>query len=187
MSRLISFVLLIILFGASTVSGQEYKDSIQVQFLRYTECLINKDFSASAEYLNPNFFKIIPKSKLVEVMENAFNNPVVELSLKAPKVVSIDNSKSIKGEHYAKLKYSNNMVIRYKESNEDRDVEEEMETLQSTFGEKNVTYDAAANSYTIFVTKEVIANSKDQRRWTFVVLEERQKPLLEKFIPKEML
>lgn len=111
----------------------------------------------------------------------------MELSMKAPKVVSIDNSQSIKGEHYAKFKYSNNMVVRYKDNDEERDVVEEMETLQSTFGEENVTYDAAADNYTIFVTKEVIANSKDQRRWTFVVLEERQKPLLEKFIPKELL
>ncbi len=186
MFRIFSIVLLMFVCTAN-IYAQEYKDSIQAQFLRYTESLKNKDYIGSAEYINPNLFKIIPKARLVQAMENAYNNPQLEFDMKEAKIVSIDDSREIKGEHYAKFRYSNYLVIRYKEQDdEERDVEEEMESFQSTFGEKNVTYDADADSYTVFVTKEVIANSKDLRRWTFVVLEDRQKPMLEKFIPKEL-
>ena len=59
--------------------------------------------------------------------------------------------------------------------------------LIKQFGQNNVSYDAAIDTYKIFVVKDVIANSKDKQNWTFVVIEEKQKPILEKFIPKELL
>ena len=55
------------------------------------------------------------------------------------------------------------------------------------FGQNNVSYVAANETYKIFVVKDVIANSTDKQSWTFVVVEEKQKPILEKFIPKELL
>ena len=59
--------------------------------------------------------------------------------------------------------------------------------LENQFGQDNVIYDFSTESYRIFVIKNVIADSKDKNNWTFVVVEDRQKPILEKFMPKELL
>jgi hypothetical protein len=59
--------------------------------------------------------------------------------------------------------------------------------LINQFGENNVTYDTSTDIYNIFVVKDVVANSTDKQHWTFVVVEEKQKLILEKFIPKELL
>ena len=186
MSRLI--LVFVILTFSSRLSAQSYKDSIEAQFLRYTNLLINKEFAKSTDYMNQEFFKIFSKAQMIALIEKTYNNPEINFSIDNPVVISVGNSKMINKTNYVKLQYSNYMNIRFKsDEKETPDTASTKMALQAQFGEDNVKYIQSTDTYRIFVVKNVIADSKDMRNWTFVVVEDKQKPILEKFIPKELL
>ena len=182
------FIVFVSFAFSTTLSAQAYKDSIQAQFLRYTNLLIKKDFAKSTEYINPGFFQIIPKPQLIAVLEKAYNNPVLDFNIENPVIVSIGDSKVINGDTFVKMQYSNFLKMHFK-SNDGKvqDTAATKAALINQFGQNNVSYDTATDIYKIFVVKDVIANTTDKQNWTFVVVEEKQKPILEKFIPKELL
>ena len=186
MFRLILISLLVAF--SNILFAQSYKDSIEVQFLHYTDFLVKKDFAKSADYINPGFFKIIPKAQLITVIEKTYNNPALDFNIEKLAIVSIGDMKIIDNHNFVKLQYSNYLSIHFKNDDEKKqDTALTKKALQVQFGQDNVTYDTSTDTYKVFVIKNVIANSIDSRNWTFVVIEDKQKPILEKFIPKELL
>jgi len=182
MSKLI--LLICSVFIIQVTNGQDYKDSIKNQFMYYNDLIVKKDFPASFEYINPGLFNLVPKEQLLQIMDQTFNNPDIEIKLAAPKILSIDDSLQIKQMSYVKLKYSGKLDMRFVAA---RDSTEMLNAFGAQFGKENVKYDPATQFYTIQLIKNVVANSKDGKNWTFVDVEEKQKEMLEKFIPKELL
>lgn len=177
------FLLLVI-----TSEAQDYKDQIRADFTKYVTHLAQKEFPQSMDYMNPAFLKVVPKDKLIEVMEKTFNNPEIEIELDSTEIMSVDDKKLIKGENFAKLKYTNLLRMKFNaEGKEKINTDETFANLKEQFGEENVRFDKTSEFFTIRVYKNVVANSKDLQRWTFVVVEERQKSILVKFLPEEML
>lgn len=186
MQRLI--LIFTFLVFSTVLFAQPYKDSIKVQFSRYTDLIVNKEFSRSAEYINPEFFKIVPKAQLIAIMEKTFDNPELDFKVENPVILSIGDNNRIEGNNFVKLQYSNFLSMHFKQNNEvKQDTALTKKALEAQFGQDNVTYDSTTDTYKIFVIKNVIANSTNMRKWTFVVVEEKQKQILEKFIPKELL
>lgn len=177
-----------VLFLSATIHAQAYKDSIRNQFLDYSGLLSKKELAKSMDYMNPGIFRIIPKDQLLAGIEQAYNNPEMDFEVEMPTITAVEDSKVINGQHYAKLRYSGYLKMRFVDADGgEQDTAMLKGLLQGQFGENNVTYDAATGFYRILAQKKVIANSPDARKWTFAVVEEKQKPLLEKFIPKELL
>jgi hypothetical protein len=182
------FIFFVSFAFSTTLSAQAYKDSIKAQFLRYTNLLINKEFAKSTDYINPGYFKLIPKPQLVDAIEKTFNSSAFDFGIENPVVVSVGDSKVINGHNFVKMQYSNFQKVHFKSSDSKVvDTAAVKAAFIKQFGQNNVSYDAASDNYKIFVIKDVIANSTDKRNWTFVVIEEKLKPVLEKFIPKELL
>ena len=177
-------ILLALILSISTVAfSQAYKDSVKAQFSRYTDLLINKKFAQSMDYMNPGFLKMIPKEQLTAALNQVFNNPEMQFKMEQPKIVSVGDNQVINNQNYVKLKYSHYLSMRFKEK---QDTAVMKQAFGQQFGEENVSYNAATDTYKFFIVKDVIANSTNQRKWTFVVVEEKQKPLLQQFIPKEL-
>ncbi|ULQ57765.1 hypothetical protein KJS94_06085 [Flavihumibacter rivuli] len=175
-------------FSLLTASSQDYKEDLKRQFLRYTEHLSKKEFPQAVEYINPDMFTILPKAQLINVMEQAFNNKEVAFDFQPPSFLAINDKQTIKGIDYVKFEYTNIMEMKYKSGEiAPKDSTMMLGLLQGQFGEENVSYNTQKDSYAVKVFKKVIANSKDTKNWKFLVIEERQKPLLEKIIPKELL
>ena len=186
MFRLVLITLL--LAFSNSLIAQIYKDSIEVQFLRYTELLVKKEFAKSTDYINPGFFKIIPKAQLITVIEKTYNNPALDFTIEKPSIVSIGNIKTFGDNNFVKLQYSNYLSMHFKnDDGKKQDIPLTQKALRVQFGQDNVSYDELTDTYRIFVIKNVVANSIDMHNWTFLVVEEKQKPILEKFIPKEFL
>jgi hypothetical protein len=183
-----AFLFLCSLFLSAPLLAQAYKDSIRSQFLRYTGLLMQKEFARSTEYMNPAFFKIVPKEQLITVMEKTYNNPDMDFTIEAPDITSVGDSRLINGAHFAAVQYTNYLTLHYRTPDgKPMDTTRLKGALQAQFGEGNVSYIPATDSYRVFARKKVVANSADRKKWTFVVVEERQKPILERFIPKELL
>jgi hypothetical protein len=183
-----SVILMLSILCAGNVHAQAYKDSVRQQFLRYTDLLIKKDFSRSMDYMNTDFLKIFPKEQLVLLMEKTYNNPQLSFSIENPTILSIADNRLIGSRNYVKLQYSNYLKLHFASHPEKKlDTAATKKALETQFGQANVKYDGKTNTYRILVIKNAIADSKDKQRWTFVVVEDKQKPILEKFIPKELL
>ena len=179
---------LLMIVTSHQLHAQAYKDSIQQQFLRYTVHLMNKEFAQSVDYINPDFFTIVPKAQMIQLIEQVYNNPEMEFEIDSPRIASIEDKVSINNTYYTKLKYANNLFIKYGElTTAAKDTALMVQMLQQQFGRDQVSYNPATLFYKISVTKNVVANSKDNLHWTFVVIEEKQKPILEKFLPKQLL
>jgi hypothetical protein len=179
---------LLLLCISFLVQGQTYKDDIRTQFLDYTDLLIKKDFSKSIDYLNPDFLKITTKDQLLMVMEKTYNNPSLGFEISKPTIISVDDKTSIDGREYVKFGYSNYLTLHFiTEDGKVQDTALTKKALENQFGQNNVTYNSQTDQYKIQVFKKVIADSKDNEKWTFVVVEEKQKSILEKILPKELL
>lgn len=169
-------------------NAQSYKDDVKKQFLEYANLLVKKDFAGSVEYLNPAFLTIVPKAQLVKVLEQTYNNPNIDFNIEQATVLSVEDKKKIAGQDYVNLRYSNYLNMHFKSPEGKRiDTAAVKTRLETQFGQGNVTYNSQTDFFHILVFKNVVANTADNKKWTFVVVEDKQKPMLEKILPKELL
>lgn len=61
------------------------------------------------------------------------------------------------------------------------------EALQAQYGQGNVAYDASTDTYKVVGIENVIANSIDKGKWTFISVDGKKSALVQKIIPKELL
>lgn len=186
-------IVFIIVFNVS-LNAQDYKKNIEVDFNDYLNYIVNKDFEKSLNYISEDFYKIIPKQQLLLIMEQTFNNPDVVIEIKNPKILEIKEYEKIENKYYSFLTYSNQMNIKMKsdENESEEEKKESIELMKSmyeiTFGKGNVYFDEKTNFFEIKVVKNVYAISLDGlSNWKFVVIEKKQKPLLEKVLPKTLI
>jgi hypothetical protein len=121
--------LLTILFLTICTIGiaQDYKENIKSEFTEYLNALVNKEFEKSFEYIAPEFFEIVPKSQMIKLMEQTFNNPTMEIEIKNPKILTINDSEIIENKYYSQLTYSNQMNFKMNSEEEETDDEKKNE------------------------------------------------------------
>lgn len=182
------FLIACVLFISQYAGAQAYKDSIRNQFMAYNDLLLKKEFAASLDYVNPGILSVAPKEQLISMMEQTFNNPAVEIKLSKPEMKSIEDSQRIDNMTYSTFQYAGSLSMRMlSEEGKKQDSSVTLAALGNQFGGENVKYDASTGFYHVKVIKKVVANSTDAKNWTFLVIEEAQKSVLEKFVPKELL
>ena len=186
-----SFLFLII---SSTGNAQDYKKTIEIEFNEYLNSIVNKNFAKSMNYVIPEFFEIIPKSQMIKLMEQTFNNPSMEFELKNPKILSINDAQKIEEKFYSLLSYSNQMNMKILNEGEETEDEKKMRigltqlSFEKNFGSENVKYNKETDFFEILVEKQVYTISQDGKTdWKFLVIEKKQKVLLEKLLPKELV
>ena len=182
--------------GASkkVTTNSKSQEVIRTDFTNYLDAIINREFSKAMDYVLPEFFEIFPKDQMIKAMEQTFETPGMTIELSDPKILNIGETSSIENSYYSKLKYSNTMRIKIESEDEETAEEKEMSSnimllaFEQQFGKGNVTYVAETEFYEVYSEKEVIAISADGLAdWKFLVIEERQKFILEKLVPKELL
>jgi hypothetical protein len=184
----------ILFLTISTIGiAQDYKNELKKEFNDYLSTIVNMEFEKSMEYIIPEFFEIIPKSQMIKVMKQAFNNPGMEIEIKNPKIIEVKDKKEIENKYYSLLTYSNQMNMKI--DGEDEETEDEKTTrinltklsLESTFGSENVEYNKETEFFEIQSQKDVYGISKNgENNWKFLVVEKKQKMILEKLLPKEL-
>ncbi|MEZ4847302.1 MAG: hypothetical protein R3B93_01440 [Bacteroidia bacterium] len=199
MNKILSIFAMIILISSCGTSKKaktliENQNTIRIDFNNYLEAITNKEFSKSMDYIVPEFFEIFPKEQMIKVMEQTFNNPEMEFELKEPKILEIGKIKKVNERFYSKLRYSNLMNMKFKGEEEETEEEKKMRnnlmklSFEQTFGSENVEYNSEADFFQIYSEKEVIAISDNGKtEWKFLVVEEKQKFILEKLVPEEVI
>jgi len=112
--RIIKKTLVIVFLQVSTTAFcQDNKKEIELKFNEYLNSMINKDFEKSMNYISDDFFKIVPKSQMILLLEKTFNNPDLEFKLREPKIIEIKDIELIDNKYYSLLKYSNKMDMKF--------------------------------------------------------------------------
>jgi hypothetical protein len=173
---------------------QPYKNEIAKEFSAYTQAIVDRKFDVAAEYIHPDFFEILPKKSIISLMEMPYKMPNIEIEIVDPKVLSVGDAEQVEDRYYAMITYSNLMKIKVG-TDEPETAEEKAERMrllkmsyQNKFGADNVHYNEETEFFEILITKKVIAISDDgQTGWKVIEGEKKQKSILGKVIPKEIL
>ena len=118
MKKNIYLILVFLLFSCSTTnkSGNiKYKDVIKSDFTQYLNLLINQEFEKSTEYILEDFFEIIPKRTMIDILENNFNNPDFKTEFDNPKIIKIKDAEFIDNKYYSVISYSLITKINFKD------------------------------------------------------------------------
>jgi len=190
-------LLTIILLTISTLAfSQDYKKDIESKFLEYNSYIINQDFMKSKDFVPQEFYEIVPKEQMILLLEKTFNNPEIEYKLKGPQIIDISEKEQVEGKYYSLIKYSSpmNMKFKNKEQQEETETERKLRmnliklSFEKSFGSGNVKYNEETGFFEINAQKQAYAISKDGiTDWKFLVVESKQKFILEKLLPKQLV
>lgn len=189
------FVLILLVFVSVAAQAQDSK-IVTEQYMAYSKLIIEKNFEKGFDYLNEGIFEIAPRDQMMQVMDQTFNNPELTVEMTMPEVSDFSTAKKIEAKYYIKFKSLNvvrmrmNTLINPEKTAEENKAMIDMlkQSFESKFGAGNVSYDEKTNFFSLKATKPVIAASTDKKNWKFITVDsDEMKPMLESFIPKELL
>ena len=193
MTKIKQITVFLLLLTSSSAFAQDYKNNIDTDFTDYVNLLINQDFEKSMDYIPEAFFDILPKETLIAVLKKTFNNHDMQIELKDPKILKIQDVRKIEGKYYSELTYSNimnmKMIGEEDESEEDKELRISLtkRAFEKTFDKNNVSYDEETEFFSIYVVKDVYAISNNgETEWKFLTIEKNQKEVLKTILPKKL-
>ena len=171
--------------NTTKLQTEAYKTNIKTDFTEYINLVKNQAFEKSMDYLYEPFFEIMPKEKVIEMLERTFNDTAISISFGASEILNVKNYKKINEEFYSLLSYSSITNMKF---NTEMKNEFMLHAYQLQFGKKNVKYNNSTNTYEIYVEKKVYAISDNGKtNWTFLTINKYQKDLLRKLLPKQIV
>lgn len=192
LARLLTFILFILLSINSV--AQDYKASIKQRFAEYSALMVAHEFDKSLDYVPEAIFTVVPRPQLVTLFAQVFNNKDMEVKMISFNIKEISDSRKIDSCYYANIKYTSVMSMKIN-SDTTESSEVKVNRLSMTkaafanaFGSDNVKLDETTETFTISPTKSSWAISKNgQDGWKFVNVEPKQRLLMEKILPKELI
>ncbi|GIL21759.1 MAG: hypothetical protein BroJett042_02720 [Bacteroidota bacterium] len=183
------FMLAAFLWAVATYA-QDSKEAIR-QFNSYSQLVLDKEFDKALDYVHEGIFEIAPREQMKAILEQTLNNAMIEVEMTLPEVKGISEIKSIENTHYFKFLSKSLVKMRFSPQaigEGEAAINRVKQGLVTQFGEANVLYDNATRFFHVTAVKPVIASTADKKGWKFVTIDSEQLiPMLEKFIPKEIL
>lgn len=189
------FVVLFFLIVGALSNAQNKNLNIDKDFIDYNELILNKDFERAVEYVPQDFFKLIPKEQMVIFMGQALNNPDLEIIADAPQDIKYDDAVLIQDKYYSIITYFYNLKMKFNDLELTGDKEEDKQNisltmigLEQSFGEGNVIFNSETNFFEIHAIKKAVGISENgNSEWRFLVVEENQKPVLNKIFSPQVM
>ncbi|WP_111672077.1 hypothetical protein [Algoriphagus litoralis] len=190
-------ILILLLLVSNFTFGQsekDYKENLNSDFHEYNELILKQEFDKALDFMLPEFFEIIPKSQMILLMKQVYNNPDLEFEAEKPKDIEYGEPKKIEAKYYSEITYSYDIKMKFN-TIEERDDEEQNKlnrnllklSLEKTFGSGNVEFNEETEFYEIHSIKNAFGISENgMSDWKFIVVEPQQKFILEKILPKEL-
>lgn len=173
-----------------TTYAQNSKEAIK-QFNDYSQLVLDKQFDKALDHVHEGIFEIAPREQMKAILEQTLNNDMMEVEMSMPEVQGVSAIKKIENTHY--LKFISKNIVKMRFSTQaigegEAAINQVKQGLVAQFGEANVAYDNTTRFFSVTAIKPVIATSVDKKDWKFVTIDSEQLiPMLEKFIPKEIL
>ncbi len=188
-NKVIKALFLFLSFTAITWA-QSPKETIKSDFTKYWELLKETEFDKALDYVLPEFFEIVPRDQMLTMLEQTLKDPQVEIRFKEARVQDPQDVEEVEGRFYALFSYTSVMSMRLNVEGEANTMNPEATkaALEQSFGSGNVVYDEKDKSFQITSDKKVWAISENGKdTWKFLAIEQQQRPILEKLLPKSLL
>jgi len=189
------FVVLFFLIVGALSNAQNKNLNIDKDFIDYNELILNKDFERAVEYVPQDFFKLIPKDQMIIFMGQALNNPDLEIIADAPQDIKYGEAVLIQSKYYSIITYFYNLKMKFNDLELTGNQEEDEQSisltkiaLEQSFGEGNVIFNSETNFFEIHAIKKAVGICDDGNLdWKFLVIEQNQKPFLDKIFSPEVV
>lgn len=187
--------LLISLVFAQFILLAQKDSTLERRLAEFMQVNDQMDLDKVLDYTYPKLFTIVPRTQMLEALQNTFDNENVSVQLDSLSITNVYPVFKSENGSYAKVMYSMIMIMAFKENKEDSLTAEKkkerddfmLSTLSEQYGEGNVSIDPTTGSLKIKVVSPMVA-AKDQhaKKWNFVNLKEND-PLTNRLFSKEIL
>lgn len=190
-------ILILCLLVSNLTFGQKdetYKTNLNNDFVEYNDLMLKQDFEKAMDFMLPEFFEIIPKTQMIILMKQVYNNPDIEFKADKPKNITYSFPNKIEEKFYSEIKYSYDIQMKLNSIKKSENEEENQLTrnlirlnFEKTFGSGNVKYNKETEFYEIKSIKKAYGISKNGiSDWKFVIVDKKRKFILEKILPEEL-
>lgn len=185
-------IVLSLLFSCNSTKNIKvnYKNEIASNFTQYLNFNSKQDYEKSVEYIVDDFFKIIPKKTMIEILHRNSEKSGVFIKMKNPKIINIGNEKNIDNKNYSLISYSVTIEMKSNELKGKNTTEKKryIDVITQNFGAKNVKFIDETSTFEIYSKRYSFAISKNGKTdWKFLAIDKNENYILEKIIPKDFL
>ena len=176
-------ILVLICFVITTTHAQKHlKQHFEKDIISYTNAFNNKEWNKVTQMMYPPMFEMMSKEKMIFALEQ-MDNLGVKMTTDFRSIDKISNVVENGKEKYCKIQYYG--VISVKLSGLMSQGSELLKPqFVQEFGEKNVKYNKASNSFTIQAHREMIAvANKTSSIWKYIDVNSPQAKGLKRLIP----
>jgi hypothetical protein len=176
-----SFILCAVLLTSALTGQAVINPGIQSALNGFIEQSNKKDWDKAFEYLYPKLFNKVPKQDLVDLMvgmeADGLSLNMEDVRITSTSVPVVDGK-----ETFVRVEYDANMTVDitaggiYDYPKSAMAIEQQ---FQSTYGERNVKYDADNKSYKVIAHKAMMAVQGDDQTWKLVEINMDQPALME--------
>jgi hypothetical protein len=188
MKRLSFFCLAVILFISAT--AQQKDKELEARLNDYIAQTKNLNFDKLMEYVHPNLFKVIPKDQMREAMRGVFENEVLKISIDSFSILQMSPAYTYQSSIYRKIDYFISMNLRLNDSSILKDTSQRypfIAQMKDGFPGANINYVESGNYLNIDTRKIMLGIKDPNSKWMFLGFEDKQRDMMEKLIPKEVL
>jgi hypothetical protein len=182
--------------------GQSTKDEVKNTFHDYFNTVMQQENEKTLGYIYPKLFDIIPKEKMLDIMNKTKADTSTRVVLADPSITRISETTKIEATEYVVIQYTFKMTMTFSKSPEpdseeevDSEPEEDSDPIDFTYemfkekyGERNVKIDRESNTLEANISNEMFGiRDPSYEDWKFLEKKESMKPILEKLLPKKVL
>jgi len=180
---------------ASTILIAQKDTALERRLAEFMQVNEKLELNKVLDYTYAKLFTIVPREQMLEALQTAFENDEMSIKLDSLRIDSTYPVFKLEKGSYAKVVYSFNMYMLFKDAEGDSlSAEEKKEkndfmvsAMAGQYGEDNVSIDAITGFLKIQITSPMVA-VKDQyaKQWCFVNMKEKD-PLMDRLFNKEVL
>jgi len=188
------FITLILTLLFTLISfAQSHTDEITKNAQTYYDYMTDQNFDGVLDYMYPKVFDMAPRAQMKAGMEQMFSSPDMKIEFLSNDVSRVSEEKIVDGITYAAVFYNSKMKMTFV-SEKDKSPEDQkvfldfmQATMNTQFGEENVTSDIEAMSLVINMDANMFAIKDPQYEgWKFIGNDDNMKMLVDSIVPESV-
>jgi len=173
--------------------AQSHTDEITKNAQSYYDYMTAQNFDGVLDYMYPKVFEMAPRAQMKAGMEQMFSSPDMKIEFLSNDVSRVSEEKIVDGITYAAVFYNSKMKMTFV-SEKDKSPEDQkvfldfmQATMNTQFGEENVTSDIEAMSLVINMDANMFAIKDPQYEgWKFIGNDDNMKMLVDSIVPESV-
>ena len=170
---------------ADEIVSDALTQQFDADFKRFFSYMNNEEWDEMMDMTNPQIFNIAPREALINMFKGQ-KAAGISITVTDTKVKSYTDIMEFQGIYYTKVTYEGTMKMVLKEALMSN-LELFKIELYKSYDKDQVSIDERNNQIVIEADKQIVATSNDDKKsWNYFEIQEDQKHLLVKILPKEV-